>query len=1227
MIVLLMVCSHTYAQGYLEFTENKGQWDKSIKFKGDISTGSFLLQSGGYKVVMYHKDDLARIGELTHGRGSSKQAAQKIQANVTQAEQKVRIEDPGGDGAANPGGDNLTLRGHVYEMRFLNANKDPQILPDKALPSYNNYIFGTDSSKWAGNCKIYQGITYKNVYPNIDVRYYTANGVLKYDFIVHPGGDVANIAMFFDGADELKLKDGALRIKTSVDEVTEMAPYTYQLINNTRTEVPCSYDVKGNIVRFRLAAYAKDVTLVIDPSVVFSTFTGSRADNWGYTATYDGNGNFYAGGIVFASPSNGFPASTGAFQTTFQGAGSTGESGGFDMGIIKFDATGVNRLYATYIGGSGNEQPHSLIVDPAGNLVIAGRTTSSNYPVKGPISMYGQAGGWDIFVTKLNAGGTGLVGSLKIGGTSNDGVNIKHKYSGAQGSRGVESIDRNYGDDARSEVILDASGNIYFASCTQSAAFPVTAVSTQTTLAGTNAAGRAQDAVIVKLSPDLSTVLFSVLVGGSDDDAAFVLAISPTTGNLFVGGATASANYPGNKAGVKYPTLQGVADGFVSEYTPNGVLVRTGFFGTAGIDIIYGLKFDKLGFPYISGTTTGGWPVVNAAFSQPNGRQFIAKLQPNLSDFVYSTVFGSGLATPNISPTAFLVDRCENVYFSGWGGNANVVEGFPSAGTKGLPITPDAYQKNTDNNDFYFFVLAKNAQSQLYGSFFGEQAGFGEHVDGGTSRFDQNGVIYQAMCAHCGETDARNPFPTTPGVWSEYSGAGNGACNLAAVKIAFNLAGIGAGIRASVNGVIHDTSGCVPLTVDFADTMAMGQKYMWDFNDGTPVVTTTTPSISHTFNTVGLYRVKLVSIDSNSCNVADSGYVTMRVRNDEVLMSFTATKLQPCSALNYEFNNTSTAVRPFASNSFVWDFGDGTRQPAGGGSVFHTYAAAGTYNVRLTLVDTNYCNEPDSVLKQIRISTNVKAQFTTPASGCVPYTASFTNNSLGGESFIWDFGDGTTSTATDPTHLYANTGTYPVRLIAVDQNTCNVRDTSAVFTITVSPNPSASFTYTPNPTQSNTPVTFLNSSLGGTRYKWLYDDGDTLFTIRKDTVVSHLYNASGTYNTCLVAYNNSGCSDTTCQPIQVTINALIDVANAFSPNGDGNNDKIYVRGFGISKMTWSIYNRWGALVYQGTNPAEGWDGTVNGRLQPQDVYHYTLNVEFGGSKDRITKKGDITLLR
>jgi gliding motility-associated-like protein len=123
-----------------------------------------------------------------------------------------------------------------------------------------------------------------------------------------------------------------------------------------------------------------------------------------------------------------------------------------------------------------------------------------------------------------------------------------------------------------------------------------------------------------------------------------------------------------------------------------------------------------------------------------------------------------------------------------------------------------------------------------------------------------------------------------------------------------------------------------------------------------------------------------------------------------------------------------------------------------------------------------------------------------------------------------------------------------------------------------------------------------------------------------------LYNSTGSFNTCLITFNAAGCTDTSCQSIPAVIIPEAGVPNAFSPNGDGINDRIFVHGFGIAKMTWRIYNRWGTVVFVSSSISEGWDGTYKGKLQAQDVYHYTLEVEFS-SHDKASLKGDITLLR
>ncbi len=1207
-ICLILITTFTHAQGNLELVENKGQWDNKVKFKANLSTGAFFLHQSGYTMLLHKPEDLTAVREYYHGHSHD--------------EQKAPTTSPKGG----------ILRSHAYEVKFLNANSNPVLIPEKPLDSYNNYFIGSDASKWAGNCKIYQAITYKNMYPNVDVRYYTDNGTMKYDILVHPGGDVAKIALQFNGTDGIKTSAGNLLIKTSVGDVKELSPYTYQTAVNGKQAIECSYKIQSNIVTFRTANYDKSKTLVIDPSLIISTFSGSTADNWGYTATYDRQGNFYAGGIVFGQ---GFPTSTGAFQTVYGGGRNEGVIGGYDIGIMKFNPNGTNRIYATYIGGDDNEQPHSLIVDATNNLVLSGRTRSNNYPVNRAI--YGPGGlpaadsanwGWNIIITKLNATGSQILGSRKYGGKLDDGVNIRPKY---EGSSGAESIRQNYGDDSRSEVILDGAGDILLASCTQSNDFPTTPGAVQTTNNSTSTNSTVgnvrQDGVVMKISSDVSNVLFSTYLGGNNDDAAFVISINPGNQNIYVAGATASNDFPGDKSGTINASFQGgISDGFVTILNNTGTaIIKTTYIGTNNIDLVFGLKFDRLGNPYICGTSTGSnnlsSMIVNAPFSQPGGKQFISKLRSDLSAYQYSTIFGTSGSVPNISPTAFLVDRCQNVYVAGWGGS--IANGYTSAGTLGLPVVGGPIQPNTDGKDFYFFVLERDAQSQLFGSFFGQTetaTSTQEHVDGGTSRFDEQGIIYQAICANCGRGAF---FPTTPGAWSSTNASTN--CNFAALKIEMNFAGVGSAVQSSVGGV-RDTSGCVPLNVTFTDTIGNGKRFIWNFGDGSPNVITTVPTTNHTYNQVGLFDVMLVSIDSSTCNIADTSYSKIRVRNDDALVQYSTLKLPPCQSFTYQFTNTSVFPpgKPFNANSFKWVFGDGTTQIAGAQTVTHAYPAPGTYITRLVLLDTNYCNAPDSVEITLRIAENVRAQFTTPPSGCVPYNAVFNNTSLAGQQFFWDFGDGTTSAQTNPTHLYSTPGNYTIKLIAVDSATCNIVD-STQFTIVVSDFPTANFTYSPIPPQPNTQTQFNNTSTGAVRYKWDFGDGDTLATFSLAPVF-HQFNSTGTFNVCLTAINQFGCIDTTCQAVVATIVPAMDVPNAFTPNGDGQNDKIFVRGFGIDKLTWRIFNRWGKQVFITNDKNEGWDGKVNGVLQPQEVYHYVLDVEFSDGT-RTQKKGDITLLR
>lgn len=1186
LLLLAPFCSFAQDYGSAEFVENKGQWDARVRYMAGASNGGVFLHNDGFTILQHNADDWQTVTDLVHGY---------------MEEVKKQIM-----------GDKVSVRSHAYKVEFIGASAAPQIVPDKPLYSYNNYFIGADPSKWASNCSIFQAVTVKGVYPGVDVRYYSSNGRLKYDIIVAPGADVSKIKLHYKGVNGLQLKNGELLIKTSVGELKELKPYSYQYSESGKKEVAAKFVVKGSEVSFDVKGYDPRAVLVIDPDLVFCSFSGSKVDNWGFTATYGADGSFFGGGIV---KSAGFPVSTGAFQTDYKG-------GDWDIGIIKLSPDGRQRIYATYIGGAGIEQPHSLVADAAGNLVIAGRSNSRDYPVSGGAAgQIGSGGAYDIVVTKLNPDGSQMVGSKRIGGSGDDGVNIRSSRTG------TSSLQRNYGDDGRSEVILDGSGNIYVASCTQSwstdplGRFPI--------VGGfqTDFGGGTQDGVLLKLPPDVSGLTFSSFIGGSSNDAAYVLSLHPTNNTIYVAGGTESNNLRGSTAGTVGPSAAGVIDGFLSIISNDGSsIIKTTYLGTSGIDQVYGVQFDRFGFPYVMGQTTGAWPVQNATWSQAGGKQFIAKLKQDLSGYVYSTTFGTGSAQPNISPTAFLVDRCENVYISGWGGNILPENPFPSGGTTGLSVTSDAIKPSTDGKDFYFFVLKKNATDQLFGSFFGQNGAAADHVDGGTSRFDRNGVIYQAICANC-KSFGNVPFPTTPGVWSPNNPTAD-ACNLAMVKIAFNLAGVASGVQTSIDGRNGDTTGCVPLTVDFRDTVLNAVSYEWLFGDGTPQETTTTANNSHTYTQIGNYRVMLVAIDSTSCNIRDTSYINIQVGDLKASLDFNPVKLEPCNLFQYRFDNLSQApaIRPFGPNAFEWDFGDGSpRVMAGTGPVTHRYVAPGTYNVRLILKDSAYCNYPGDTVKQLRVAANVVARFEVPPAACAPFTAKFNNTSDAGQQFRWDFGDGSTSTDINPTHVYNIPGTYTVTLTAIDSATCNITSTTQQ-TVQVAGSPTAAFTASPQPPSVNTPVTFTNGSTpDAVRFKWVFGDGDSLETMSRGPI-QHEYNATGTFNTCLIAYNQIGCADTVCQPIQALVEVAVDVPNAFTPLSGDINSVVMVKGYGIGKMKFIIWNRWGQKVFESDNKSNGWNGRVKGVLQPMDVYAYTLEVEFTDGT-RVTKKGDITLIR
>ena len=203
--VLLRVSAQTDVPN-LEFIENKGQWDSRALLKADIGNGSLYFHKKGIRVILHNEQEMADMA-ASHGGVVKPDSGRHV--------------TPQRSFSGRPG----ALRAHAYAVNFLNMNEATEIIPDKPLDTYNNYFIGNDSTKWARNCRIFQGVTYKNIYPGIDLRYYTDNGNLKYDLIIHPGANPENIAMQYEGLDGLTVTNNRLLLKTSVGDVKEMEPY------------------------------------------------------------------------------------------------------------------------------------------------------------------------------------------------------------------------------------------------------------------------------------------------------------------------------------------------------------------------------------------------------------------------------------------------------------------------------------------------------------------------------------------------------------------------------------------------------------------------------------------------------------------------------------------------------------------------------------------------------------------------------------------------------------------------------------------------------------------------------------------------------------------------------------------------------------------------------------------------------------------------------------------
>ena len=1238
------------AQTGAGFFENKGQWEGGFLYKSNIPSGNFFIDPTGYTLLQYNAEDVSKM--MGHH-----------QTQLDKRLEPIKITPPGENGSGATG-DDISIRKHAYRVTFLGNTRQTRSKGEKPTGERANFFIGNDQSKWKTDVQSFSAVRVQNMYPGIDVKYYTYNDKIKFDILVEPGANPSLIKLKYEGADKVEIIKGELVITTSLGIVKEMKPYAYQIIGGTKVEVPCSYQLANNQVSYKLQGYNKNAPLVIDPTILWlSTYTGSLTTNWGYTAAPGPDKSIYAAGIV---AKNGYPVTLGNF---FQRVNQSFPNDLWDIGITRIARNGnipntsppeKGFIFSTYIGGSQEEFPHSLIVDNDGSVVMLGRTFSGNsFP---HTSKWGSNGGWDIFVFKLSADGANMIGSMLIGGTLDDGYNHENIIPASGPTEKPYRL--NYGDCSRSEVVLDNAGNIFIASNTKSSDFRLKNASF-TTYSGI------QEGVVMKITPNLSDVLFSTFLGGNNFDAAIALAYDPLNNNILVAGYTESTNMPG---GGLRSTPYGQLDGFLSKFNSSGSHLVSTYFGTTSNDYIFAVQVDALGNPYVLGVSYGNLvnknPTTGVIFPQSKGKQFVAKLKPDLSDIVFTAKFGSGSGSEHdISPTAFLVDQCNRIFVAGWTYSGSC---SPNLNAKLMPTVDPvktAPFQTGDGKDFYFIVFEKDCSAILFASFWGQQGGGFDHVDGGTSRFDKQGVIYMASCANCrgnvacdGLVDPTYRFPLVNAAFNNRreGDIGEADCNMHALIYDFGLGEASAAITPFINGVAFKRNGCSNVDVRFIGTSNgatvvlpspgtilppdPGVTYTWEFgtvSNPTLLGTQTGKDITQNFvydPSIPEYQVRLTVVDVNkACKTTDVSVTTIKV--SPIKATLDASYTRACDKKEVEFINQTigdpSVLPPFGPTSFIWNI-EGQNLSARDFSPFkYTYPAEGNYEVKLKLNDPNYCNDGEEFILPVFIARNVNPQLSFKSPVCINLAtnqASVEFNASGGPNISWKIFTETGSiplfTANGPktNYSFSAPAKYRLELRVEDLLACNTVGTKTEQ-IDVGKPPRSQFIFsTP---EENTPVFFTNQTSplnpSSQTYKWDFGDGDSSNQINP----SHLFNFTKRNDVMLIATDNaSRCSDTSMQRVFTRVSPLSNIPTAFTPLGV-TNKTFGIIGFGIIRVNFQIYNRWGVKLFDtaefGSLRRE-WDGTYKGVLQPMDVYTYVAEI-FYSDGEKETKRGEVTLIR
>ena len=594
----------------------------------------------------------------------------------------------------------------ILSMKMINGKLRPRIIGEDKLRSKSHYLRGQDPNNWQVNVPTFSKVRYQEIYPGIDLIFYGNGGQLEFDFSLKAGIDPGSIQLHFGGnggrTDQFQLtldKTGDLVVPTQGRDIRLYRPIAFQEKEGERFEIPVTYELRGDQeVGFRLESYDKDLPLVIDPVLTYSTngIGGSAID-------VDRQGNSYVTGI--ANPS--FLTAPRAFQDThskgtcFNGPNLVPCA---DILLAKLNASGTELIYSTFLGGSGFDYGYGVEVDFQGNAYLTGTTNSSDFPVTPNAFQFTRNRAHcaspsqdsvcsSAFVTKVNSTGTALLYSTYLGGESGgsggNGIAVDSQGSAyVTGDRLNEGFVSKLHPEGRSVLYsVDDVGGTAIALDTQANAYVT---------------GRSgNESYVTKLAADGTQILYTFRLGGNyipyDALPQEVEALTDISvdyaGHAYVTGYTAYEDFP-TTPGALFETAPGAGicanslcrDAFIAKLNPQGTgLIYSTYLGGSSIDYSNGVDVDSRGNAYVTGVTLSpDFPITNVLGS-PNGRIFVSKLNPAGTKLVYSVRAGNGTRFEEGSSIA--VAPQGTVFFTGQAGPE-------------FPVTLGSYQARNGNKVF-----------------------------------------------------------------------------------------------------------------------------------------------------------------------------------------------------------------------------------------------------------------------------------------------------------------------------------------------------------------------------------------------------------------------------------------------------------------------------------------------------------------------------------------------